>query len=102
MWEDDEYYDEDNDEFYEDEELEDFGCLYGNDCVMSYCEHLPSECHTAEMLEEQYREQNIQSAWYWPIVKIWREVYCWFYWKYFYIRVQLEPQREIDVEDIPF
>lgn len=48
-----EFYDEDECTGFE--ELEEFGCVLPGKCMMSGL-HLPSECHTAEMLEEAYRE----------------------------------------------
>lgn len=31
-------------------------CLFGNDCCMPDPYHLPSECHTAEMMEQYYQD----------------------------------------------
>lgn len=55
---------EDDDDFGNEEleELEEFGCLYGDECVMSYCEHLPSECYTVEIAEEYEREHTLHNT----------------------------------------
>lgn len=47
MWDDSPDYDE----------MEDFGCWFGTRCMMPGL-HFPSECHTAEMMEAEIKEDS--------------------------------------------
>lgn len=65
-------YDDEYDEYYDgpDQDWDDedeWGCHYPDRCLMSYTNHMRSECHTVEMLEAYEREWNVpwwKRAWY--------------------------------------
>jgi hypothetical protein len=48
----------------DEDELPEYDCLFGDECCMSYCLHYEDECHTAEMMQELYKEMEAEEKAY--------------------------------------
>ena len=100
MWQEDDGHEIDGFCEGEDDEFEEFGCLYGADCCMPGL-HFPSECHTGEMLEAQYKEMERETSLFWRIVSKLYKFKEAIYWGYWY-RFRCWLTRFESKDDLPF